>query len=466
MVGAAASGLQVQNLAAEPSAGGRVELFRQGIGVPVAVEMPSIGPLAAFNLYLPAEPRLGSGAFAALISTDRPVAAVARTEWARSGAAVMASDTDPAVQAVVPLVMCRFVGQTAYLSIQNSDPAQPIPVDVSLYPFGTTEPAVSRRFEVVRGALEIVDPCAPIFDGRFEGRVGYAKVESPTPVAVQVLVNTETSPAAHGFAGVSAELVDEVLYAPLVRNDFHGTTGIAVVNFARGPSQSAEVTLHVTGTLGSCAGQTYRQGPVTIAAGSSAVFYQRGAGLGVPGVSPLPPGCAGAGTVRARGGWVAAVVADAGGNPAAPSTLAAYNAVTSHEVARQVVLPLVRKEHQGAKLSTGIQVMNAGRATAHVEITFTLSSGVVVAGAPCGAGCSARIAPGAVATFYPPSIPALPAGTYGAASIHSDEPLAVIAFEAPARGGVDAAAYNGLRLDPLPGPEPHAPGAHFELGRR
>jgi len=280
--------------------------------------------------------------------------------------------------------------------------------------------------------------------------LGSMTVESATPVGVQSFVDIETSPkAVYAFEGVPAEQAADKLYAPLFRNKFYGTTGISVVNPGTSPVQ---VTAKFVGSLsqnnkGACVGQTFTQGPATIAPGSSAVFYQDNT-VDVPGTgkSPVPADCAGSATIEATGGKVLAIVNDASGNPAAPATSAAYNAVTADLGSKKVALPLYRNKHTNAQLTTGIQAMNIGTAAARAEIAFTLSNGTQISGAGCG-GCAQTIEPGGSYTWYPPSIAALPANQFGSAFINSDQPLAVIVNDASLTGAMDAAIYNGIKAD-------------------
>jgi hypothetical protein len=243
---------------------------------------------------------------------------------------------------------------------------------------------------------------------------------------------------------VPAEQAADKLFAPLFRNNFYGTTGISVVNPGTTP---VDVKVKFAGTLGQCIGQPFEQGPATIQPGSSAVFYQAPVNVPGTGTSPLPDKCAGSASIEATGGKVLAIVNDASGNPGNPTTSAAYNAVSLDQGAKKVALPLYRKEHTSAKISTGIQAMNIGTTTARANISFTMSDGTNLSGAACGTDCQATIAPGASANWYPPGITKLLPGKFGSAFIDSDQPLAVIVNDASGNGLMDAAIYNGIKAD-------------------
>jgi hypothetical protein len=282
------------------------------------------------------------------------------------------------------------------------------------------------------------------FDGLPTPFLGSITVESATPVGVQSFVDFDNSEkAVYAFEGVPSEQAAEKLFAPLFRNEFYGTTGISVVNPGTSPVQ---VTVKFAGSLGGCGGQNFSQGPATIAAGSSLVFYQGNSAVPGSGTSPLPKNCAGAATIEATGGQVLAIVNDASGNPGAPATSAAYNAVSADQGAKNVALPLYRNEHTPARITTGIQAMNITADVARTTISFT-SDGTVIEGATCGPECSKTIAAGGSYTWYPPSISTLPKGKYGSAFIKSDQALAVIVNDASLSNTFDAAIYNGIKAD-------------------
>jgi hypothetical protein len=449
MAGPAATGLQVQNLDETRTATMAVDLVSPAPRTqPVGIQLPSVAPGSAYNVYLPAESRLEADVYAAIIGSDRPVSAIARTEWQRSGGSALVNDARPGTSIVVPLAMCRFAGQTSYLTVQNTDRLAEASVLVGLFETGRLSAAASHIYPIAPGALIIVDPCSTDFGGAFAGRLGHAMVRSETPVVVQAVVNVETSPrAVYAYAGTHDAEGAEALLVPLVRNGYYGTTGIAVVS----PFEDAEVTVEIIGSLGTCAGQRFTHGPVTLPAGASALFYQGNSALPITGASPLPIGCAGSAIVRSLGQPLLAVVNDALGNPAAPDSAAAYNAFTPDETSRRYAVPLYRKEHTAMRLSTGIQVMNAGAGVATVDIQFFEATSMrVVSGAACGGLCSARIAPSESATWYPPAIPALAPGKYGAAHIVSDEPVAVVVNDASANLGMDNAIYRAIALPPPP----------------
>lgn len=437
------TGVQIQNLDAVKAATVLVNWWPQSGGAPIPMTRAPIAPLASANVYLAQETTLGDGLFAVIAESDRSIAAVARTEWQTDGGAVMFSNSRPATRLIVPLVVCNYAGQTAYVSVQNTNTASSANVVASAYEFGRRESEFQYPFVVKRGTSVTFDACR---DGRMHGKAGYLTAESDIPLTAQAFINNARSQkAVYAFEGVPAEEAADRLFVPLFRNNFYGTTGISVVNPG---ADAAEVTVRFMGSLGSCVGQTMTQGPVTVAAGSSAVFYQDNVDIPGTGTSPLPKSCAGSATIEAAGGKVVAIVNDAMGNPSGPTTAAAYNAISLAQAGRRVALPLYRNRHTAAQLTTGIQAMNVGDATARVNIVFKLADGRVIGGSgtACPA-CTVSIAPGASANWYPPNIQSLPANLYGAAFLESDQPLAVIVNEISTSALTDAATYNGIKAD-------------------
>jgi hypothetical protein len=240
---------------------------------------------------------------------------------------------------------------------------------------------------------------------------------------------------------VPSEQAAATLYAPLVRNDFFGTTGISVVNPGTTPVQ-VTVTYIASPLTPACSGQSTHGGKsFQIDPKSSAVFYQGNVAALPTGDSGLPAKCLGAAKIDATGGNILAIVNDA--ELAKAGTSAAYNAFPAASGAKKVALPLFRNKHTNLDLSTGIQAMNIGDTNANVSIEFKNSSGQLIN----VSGTSQTIAPLASFTWFPPSIAGMPGNTYGSASLTSDQPIVAIVNDASGNGKVDAAIYSGIKAD-------------------
>lgn len=441
--GPGTSGVQVQNLDATASATLVMDWWPQSGGRPIPIVLPPLLPLSSGNAYLPTEGRIGNGLYALIAHADRRIAAVARTEWPTTGGAVLFSNSRPAKRLIVPLIACRFAGQTAYISIQNTNQSDPTTVVTKFFVSGSTTPVESHQRRITEGTSITFSACD--LDTPNLSYVGYLTAEAEVPITAQAYVNIETAEKpVYAFEGLPDDAAAERLHVPLFRNNYYGTTGISVVN--PGPA-ATRVSVHFVGALGQCVGQRYSQGPVEIAPGSSALFYQANVPVSGTGVSPLPHSCAGSATIDAEGGKVLAVVNDATGNPGAPAASAAYVAMSAAQAARRVALPLFRNRHTRFQLTTGIQAVNVGDTMARAQIRFVLSDGTQISALACGPACNVTIAPGAAKNWYPPAIAALPSGKYGSAFIDSDQPLAVIVNDVSLTGALDAAIYNGLNAD-------------------
>lgn len=434
----AASGLQIQNLDGGHPATVTVDFYREFGWSSFTAGLPPVPPLFAANLYLPSHGGLGDGWFAARAAANRSIAAVARTEWLGTGGAVMFANSLESTHLAVPLVMRRYAGQTSVIRIQNTDTARNAHVLAKLYAFGEFTTRLTRSYNLRPGGfvtLDLGDDAS--FGVVGEPFVGWLLVESATPVAATARVGYDNgSPAVFAFEGLPLEHASPRLAVPLFRHDFYGTTGISVVSL----TSDNEVEVTYRGTLGSCAGREFSQGPVRLGRYAGAVFYQGNVDLPMTGTSPLPPGCGGSATVEATNGPLLAVVNDATGNPARPSSAAAYNAV-GVGAGRRIALPLWRMHHTRHRLTTGVQAMNVGTAAARATLKVYWSDGST---ANCGAACQATVPPGYAFTWYPATLPAMREGDFGSAFLDSDQPLAVIVNDASAAGTMDAAIYGGI----------------------
>jgi hypothetical protein len=451
--GQGATGIQVQNLDPAQSATVVADFFKQDGTAPVPITLPPINPLSAYNIYLPGQSTLSNGAYAAIISGDRQLAAIARTEWTSKGGAALYSNVAPSTKVALALAAKGYFHQNSLVSIQNTDPNNPASVTVKFFQKDNPVAVKTLTYNISKGTSVTMDMgINPEFDTLPQPFLGSLTVESTTPIGVQSFVDFDNSDkAVYAFEGVPAEQAADTLYAPLFRNDYYGTTGISIVNPGTDP---VSVTAEFKGSLSkanqaACVGMTFTHAAVQILPGSSTVFYQGN----VPD-NTVPSDCAGSATIKATGGSVLAIVNDASGNPSQPTTSAAYNAVSMDQGATKVALPLYRNQHTKDQITTGIQAMNIGSAEATASIAFTLAPpdnttiSSCTSSNPASAGCqNVKIAPGASATWYPPVISALAAGKYGSAFINSDQPLAVIVNDASLTGGMDAAIYNGIKAD-------------------
>lgn len=451
--GAGITGINIQNLDASAEATIQAEFYKQGGGPAIPIQRPNVGAGSAANIYLPNEKDLANGAYAAIISADRQIAAIARTDWTSSGGAAIYSNVQPGTDVTLALATKKFNGQTSLISVQNTDTGQQANAKISFFKAGEATAMASKDVSIQPGTSVTVDLSK---DASFAtvptNTFGSVKVTANVPVGVQSFIDFDNMPkAVYAFEGVPSEQAAEKLYAPLIRNGFAGaTTGISVVNPG---ATDVQVTLTYYGSPLSSNAQckaagatfTHNNGPVTLPAGAGAVFYQGDVVIPVTGRSTLPTGCLGGAVISASGGKILAIV-----NDATSTTSAAYNAPSDAQGAKIVALPLFRNNHTPARLSTGIQVMNLNATTqAQVAIELKDNAGVVLSGS-CPE-CTASIAALGSHTWYPPSMPSQNGnqGKYGSAklTVSGNEQIVAIVNDASATGAFDAAIYNGIKGD-------------------
>jgi len=374
-----------------------------------------------------------------------PVGAVARTGWPETGGAVLSHAVVPSKELIVPLVLKRLYGQTSQLTVLNADQGAGAEVELSLFWVGDTRPVTELSLTIEPGmhvTLDL-DKSTPL-SGVPDGFVGWMRATANVEIAVATIVDIESSDrAVYDVLGVLPESASTKLFVPQFRRQHGGTSFFSVVNPGGDANPGeAEVKVTFTGLLGDCRGRTYTQ-RATVAAGTSAMFYQGAGQLPVTGESPLPPYCAGTAIIEATGGRVLAVVNDTSGTWP-PATSAAYHALGIEQAATRVLVPLFRKSHTALNFNTSIFAFNLGTRDASAVIAFRDSTGAEIPG--CAGQCIKTIPLDGFFTWVPNIVNAIPDDSYGSAVVTSDQPIMVIVTETspwqpPA---FDYAIYNAL----------------------
>jgi hypothetical protein len=441
------TGLQVQNT--DPANAAEIRAQFYDFDGRLTLDLPRpIGPGAATNFYLPQierESGLVPQAYSLIVTSDRPVAAISRTEDRRTGAALMYANIRPATNVAVPLVMKAFAGQNSLVSVQNTDVKRATSLRVEVFRSGEAQPVKDLRIAMAAAASAYLDVGGgPELADLPPGFVGWLRLTSDTPVTAQASVHmTASVKAVAAFEGQPFDLASTRLLVPLIRRDWYGTTGIAVVN----PSTTSEARVLVSfrGVLGACAGKSYLQGPVTLGRATGVVFYQGDGALPATGSSPLPASCAGSAEITATGSGVLATVIDVD-RIDQPSTASAYSALAADQATRRLAIPLIRNHHTPADLVTGIQVANAATdGPATVSVHFVTVDGQSI---PSDPAHTAVIPAGGAINWYLPQVPGIAAqrDLYGSALIDSDRPVLAVVSEASLNGKSDTAAYNAISL--------------------
>jgi hypothetical protein len=452
------TGIQVQNLDQAQDAQISADFYPQDGTDPIQINAPTTAAGAAASYYLPTIPNLPDGAYAAIINSDRQIAAIARTDWDASGGAATYSNVIPGTDVAVPLALKNYAKQCSLVSIQNTSTSGTASARLEIFAAGQASAVFSQAYPIARGTSATFDLCSKeeIVAGVPDDFVGSIRVKSEdgtTKFGVQSFIDiTSSKQAVYAFEGVPVENAASDLFAPLFRarqpfnpNDpatKYMDTGISVVN----PGTSAvDVTVTYYGAQGACVGQTYTQSG-TIPASSSAVFYQGPAAQPITGRHNLPNNCVGSAKISAAaGGKILAIVNDSLNYT---DQSAAYNAVSAEGAGATVALPLFRAGHTAWNLWTGISAMNVGAGATDITLAATNKDGTVTSGL---AGMTiANVAPFQTALFWPAMVQkaggpwAQPANAYGSATITSAEPVAVIVNDVSLAQKADSSTYNGI----------------------
>lgn len=450
IVGPGNSGIQIQNLHQTEQAAIVADFYPQGGGGPITLN--KVAPAGgSANIYLPTESAVGTGAYGVIISSDKPIAAIARTEWADVGGAGTYSSVDPATSVLLPLATKDFANQTSQFSVQNTDTTGSASITVKVFARGQSTAVVEFTDSVLPGTSKTYDLSDT---GRFPGLpdcncfgvptgfLGSITVDADKPIVVQSFVDFGGgSKAVYAFSGIDKDKAADTLYAPLVRRDFYGDTGISIVN--PNPT-SVDVTITYRADPLSPNGGEFTQS-LTIEANSAEIAYQGPGGFDLPDGPGRNDGWFGSATLEATGP-IAAIVNDALNFT---ETSAAYNVPSAEDGAPTVSLPLVRRRHVSAQqLTTGVQCMNIGASDADMTISFTGWDGTSV-----GTETKTAIPQYGSANFYQdsattpvPSSGRPEGGWFGSATVTSTQPIVCIVNDASLTGVYDAAIYNGIKV--------------------
>lgn len=434
--GQVSSGLQVQNRDLTEAATVAAEYHRHdGVpGGPISARHGTAPAGGATTFYDPLVPELAPGVYGVRVTADRPIDAVVRTDWVGSSAAMTYNAPRPSTDVVLPLYLQRWRHHDGAIAVMNGADAE-ASVDLTLW---AADGTLARRDQLT------LPPYGPMIlplhlsNPPGIGFAGWARLRSTTPIAAVGLVDVvATQKAAYAYEGMPAADLAPTLYAPLVRRTTlpQGTdsaTHLWVTNPGDGATQ---VTVRYTGTAGACAGRTYTDGPHALPAHAMRRFDPRAPGA-------VPPACAAAAAITAAGPIAAVAVDEIDGRAA----VAAYTALPATAAADRVALVMVRWAHTPLKLTTATAVQNVGAGPAHVEFRVRDQNGVSIRS--CGSACTVTIPAGGGHVFQPSNAlqTMMPASSYGAAEIVSDQPVVAVVLDASETGSYDAAIFAGIAL--------------------
>jgi hypothetical protein len=445
------SGLQVVNLDDTQPMTAVLDMTRQGGGT-VPIYLPPIGPFSSYSTYFAVEGKLLGGLYSAVISADRRVAALALTEWPVSGAAELVNAPEATVELTLPLVLKNSFGHSSLITVQNTDPAAPHTARLRFTRTGEIGARLAVDLVLPKGESRTLDLAAdPQFAALPEGFTGTMLAESREPIAVQSFLDDAGSDrAVYSFNGRSLERSSSRSFAPLFTTRGGGVRDDTLIALANPWPEAVSATITVRGSGGSCAGQTFTVRTGSIQPGSNALIYRWPALANGPlaDLAGIPPGCVGAATIKSAPHGVLAVVAYLS---ASGSAAGGYNAFTSDEGAKVILLPLYRNQQGPRRMTTSFQIMNLGALPARAELSMENRT---TATFPCPSPYCHEfsVAPGEAYTFSPTSDGRFPVGPDGSAEIDSDQPLVVVAVDESLVGAQDRSVYRGIPNGPPPAP--------------
>lgn len=394
--------ITVQNVV--DTGGSVVVQFVDGDGsVPGAVTFP-LPPLGSATLTVEV-PGLGARPWqgAAVVRAQMPVAAMVRLSQAEGDSAAYEGRAGGSPTAFGPLVFKNRNGWTTVLAIQNLG-RETAAVDITYAGRGQTPGTWAESLRVAPSATGLLNQVAnPQLPDGFEGSV-HLRSTNEQPLALVVL-ETSSSGGASAYSGTSSGAVD--LSAPVLfkNRESNGTwsTGIQLQNVGADPARVrlAYSAADRTGTL--------LTEHAVVPPGASHTFYQ-------PSNGALPDGFVGAARILVENQQpVVGLVHEVNSER---DLSMAYELLGSGDLLLHV--PQVLRKVDGQ--NTSMQVQNRGNVPARVSISYRSSGGALVATQ------TDVIDAGSVRTYYHPSLPGLPDGFAGSATITSTNGQPLVAL--------------------------------------
>jgi hypothetical protein len=474
--GPGVSGVQIQNLSTTDNASVTVQLWNQ-VGGTSTISGPTGDTIlkgAAKNYYLPNFTNVQDGSYAMVVSSDRPVAAIARTDWSSTGGAAIYSSIGPGTDVTIPLITSNYGGQTSQFSIQNTSTTGTISdVKITLNGRGLASPVKTLTSQTISAGTSKTYSMAdaglwgPLPDTALDlgqtGFVGSVRIESATSLVVQSFIDVSGSRGVTGFTGIPTNSANQTVYCPLIRANYYGDTGISIVN----PNGS---DANVTITFYADAGSPVQGGPwtqnIVAGANSSAVAFQgptgnsRAAGLpwgsGQSSSNPTPTNNGFYGVAKLQSTLpVLAVVNDTKfGTSWSVQSQTTYNCLALNSAGATFALPLLRRFHTSStRLTTGIQIQNTSGSNVTVSIELYNWDGSRQAASD---PAPIIIPPYGSGNFWNGSLINLPtvppdyggSGWYGSGILKATGGNVVLVVNDEGNGSkaVDSANYEGLKM--------------------
>jgi hypothetical protein len=468
MTGDVQTGIQMQNVGTD-TAEVSVKLLEIGTGSgEYTLTKQNIAKEAALNYYMPGYTDVPGGAYSLVATADQPIEAMVSTVYGGSNAAGNYTSVAPGKNVILPYVTRNWASQSSQITVQNASQSTDTVFTITIVGIDNSGEDSKSNQKLLPGKAITYNISEFTLSNNGEpyglpdGFLGYAKIDvtSGDSVVVQSFIDIAGQGVMSAFSGVPADSSSTTLYAPLIRRNFYGDTGIQLVN-TNATAANVTITYYTDGTLTQYDAE-YTQS-ITVSASSSLAIAQAFD-------NTLPTGTReNMQPVLTNDGWfgVAKIVSNqplfgvvndsrlgADYNPYSQST---SNVATAEDAGTRFAVPLVRASFPAIinSLTTGINVMNTTSSQAVVSITYSVSQedgsvkSVTGTGVTVAANGSGNMYQGTDKAAGGNSIPSLGDGWYGSAIIESTQPIVVLVDDASDFGApvpLDAANYGALKL--------------------
>ncbi len=432
--GMAASGIQLHNVGA-----GATDLefrLRHEAGdPPVTIRRDGIGPQRAYNLYLPAEAALRTGAYAGTVVGSADLVPLSRLDWSASSASAMSGGARAATVVSVPLVRNDGSSFETLVSIQNTDEAAPASITVRAIRSGSAAEVAAVPLTLGAGGSATLDLGRSAAFAALQPFDGALVLDADRPIAASVLIDGVDGPGVAGYAAPTAGEASPVLllpYVPIDALDAAGRRWRADLGLHNPGVGDASATLTVEG-VGACDGDDHTA-PLTLPAGGAARVD-----LG-PDATGIAAGCTAVARITVDGGasLTGALLARGRSAAGASAALVGYTALPLAAARDDLAAPIWRANHTSWRFTTRLHLFNPGAAPVDATLEVWTSSGTAVA---CPEACALTVPPGGLVVDGGLG-GAMAAGSYGSARIRAAGALVGVVVDAAERA--DDAAFTLL----------------------
>lgn len=399
------TGVQLQNVG-DAQTTATVNLVQGTTKIKLADQTIDAG--SALNYFFPTMTdetgaEVPAGSYAMVAEADQELQAIVVTQYTGNGAIGTYGSTAPATDVTLPIVFRNWSSQNSQITVQNASSGTDV-ATVSIEIIGrknvgsgsksgiSLQPGASETFWVDEETFGISNNTGDLEDAAQNpdegtGFIGYARVTSTgAPVVVQSFIDIDGAAAVAAFNGVdTTNAAATTLYAPLLRSNFVGDTGLQLVN-TTGTDANVTITYYTDpvaqAVVKPAPDAEYTRTEITVPANDSFVDFH---GTGHP---VLPDGT----RTSARhndditaGGWfgVARIESDqpligvvqdvmfANDFLFSVTNQANYNVSTADQAGSEFAVPLVTSNWLGSG-TTGVQVQNVTANEITVGIDYTV----------------------------------------------------------------------------------------------